>query len=93
MHSFPNAQSGVQSVLYNFVEQVLLDLLRKEVIEETLDAHVTTFFDTDEAAKGLSKRLLASTFFMALIANFNRRKSNTAMQDKKCSTTIASKDL
>lgn len=37
----------------------MLDQLRKDVIQKTLDAHVAKFFDTNAAAVGLSKRWLA----------------------------------
>lgn len=36
--SYLNAQSGIRSVLYNFVEQVMLNRLRKDVIGQTLNA-------------------------------------------------------
>lgn len=51
--SFHNWQSGIRSVVYNVLEQVILDLLRKDVIGETLEAHIGKVFDTDEAAEGL----------------------------------------
>lgn len=35
-----NVQSSGQSVVYNVVEHVMLDLVCKDVIRETLDAHL-----------------------------------------------------
>lgn len=38
-----DAQSRVQSVLYNFVEQMMLDLLCKDFIGETLNEHTAKY--------------------------------------------------
>lgn len=62
--TFHNTQNGVRSEGHNFVEQVMLDLLLKHVIRETLFAHIAKFVDTDEASEGLSKRELTSSCFM-----------------------------
>lgn len=56
-----NTQRGVQSIIYNFVEQVVLDLLLKDVIGKSLNAHTLKSFDTDASAEGLRKRLLTSS--------------------------------
>lgn len=39
--SIYNAQRGIRSVLYNVVEQKMLDLLLKKVIREISDAHIS----------------------------------------------------
>lgn len=54
-------QTGVRSVVCKAVEQVMLDVLRKNVIRETLDAQTAKYFDTDAAAEWLSKRLFISS--------------------------------
>lgn len=46
---FHNAQSGFRSVVHNVVEQVMLDMYSKDVIEEMKDAHIANFFESDEA--------------------------------------------
>lgn len=53
----------------------MLELLRNEVIENTLivfkntlDAHIAKFFDTDAAAYRLSQRLLTLNTFIAPIS-------------------------
>lgn len=43
--SLYNARSGVRSVAYNVVEQMMLYLLRKNVIGKTLYAHIVKNFD------------------------------------------------
>lgn len=60
--------------MYNVREQVMLYLLRKDVMGETLEAHISKSFDTYAAADRLLKKDLTSSSFMALIATFVRRK-------------------
>lgn len=71
----------------------MLVMLRKDVIEETLDAQIAKRFDTDAASKRLSKRLLTSSSFMAPITTFVRRKLNTTMEYMEFSVTFASTAL
>lgn len=40
---FHNAQRGMRQVVYDVVEQLILDLVRKDVIEEKLNAHLAIF--------------------------------------------------
>lgn len=46
MTSFQNGQSSIRSVVYKFATQVMLDLLCKDVIGETLDGHIVKILDT-----------------------------------------------
>lgn len=80
--SYHDTQSVIGSVLYNVVVQVILDLLPKEVISETLEAYLVRFFDTYAAAYRLSKKLLASSSFMALIATFVPRKTDSVIANQ-----------
>lgn len=50
--SFQNAQSGIRSLVYNVVEQVVLDMQRKDAIGETVYIQIAKFFDSDAAAGG-----------------------------------------
>lgn len=68
--TFHNAQGGVQYVVYNIDDQVMLDLPSEEFIGETSDSHITQFLETDETAEGLLKRLLTFTCFIAPIVTF-----------------------
>lgn len=88
-----NVQSGVQSVLYNFVEQVNIDLLLKDLIGDTLDAHIMNKFNAYVAAEGLSKSLLTSSSLMAPIATLVRRNAYTVMNNMEDSVFNASKEL
>lgn len=74
--TFHNGQSGVGSVVYNVVEQIMLDLLFKDVIGECFDAHIAKAVDMDEAAEGFWSRLLSSSSLMAPIATFIRQKTD-----------------
>lgn len=71
----------------------MLDRLREKVISDTLDAHIANCFKTDVATHELSKRLLNSSLSTAPIASVIRAKTDTAMKNKKYSTTLESKDL
>lgn len=60
-----NAQSsdfmhGLQSAVYKVAERVVLDLLRRAVIGETLDEHSAKRFGSNDAADGVSRWLLTS---------------------------------
>lgn len=84
--SFFKAQCSIQSVFYNVAEQVLLELLRKYVIEKMLDAYIAKLLETNGAAEGLRKRLLACSFSMARSVNFHRRKTDAATKEKEYTT-------
>lgn len=56
----------------------MLQLFRKHVIEDALDAHITKFLDTDAETERLPKRLLTSSFLMAPIVAFPRGKMDTS---------------
>lgn len=49
--SFHNEQSGIRLVYYNVVKQVVLDMPRTEVMEESLDAHIAKYSDIYVAAE------------------------------------------
>lgn len=86
-----NAESGLRSVLYNVVEQVMVDMLQRDVIGKTLDAHIAKFLCTDEVAEGVSTRLLTLPFLMAPMGTSVRRKTDTATEKKKFSTAVEPK--
>lgn len=44
-----NSQSCIRSVVLNSLQQAMLNLLRKDVIEETLSSHIAECFDTNTA--------------------------------------------
>lgn len=86
-----NAESGTRSVVYIVVEQVMLALLRKKVVRDTLNADIVNYCNTDVAANKLSKRLMTSSSFMTPITTFVRQKMDTAMESKNHNTALESK--
>lgn len=53
---------------------MLFSLLRGEVIDDTLDKHVSKYFDTSDIADKVREKLLSSNVFLALIAAFIQRE-------------------
>lgn len=89
--SHHNAQSEIRSAMYNVREQIMLDLLRKEIIGETLGGHVAKLLDTDAAINRLSKELLTSSLFVALIVTFVQLENGSAIADQNTVLATASK--
>lgn len=69
----------------------MLDLLRKDVIDEALHAHRAKIFDTDAATGRLSTRSLTLQSFWAPIATFVRRKTDTDIVSQNTAISKASK--
>lgn len=90
--SFHNRQGGIPSVVDKVVLQVMLDLLRKYVFGETVDAHIKKLFDTDAAAEGMLKSFPSPSSFMAPIETFVGCKMDTTMEEREYSTAFASKE-
>lgn len=88
--SLHSAQNGIRSVIYNINAQVMLDLCHKDVIGDTMDAHIAKFLDTNAAADRLSQRLLTLSTFMSPLVTFMRRKIDTAKEEY--STAFLTKD-
>lgn len=77
--------------MYNVVEHVVSDLLRKDIVRYTVGAHVVKFFSPDTAGDRLSQKLLTSTTFMATIVSIIRRHPDTSIEQKN-GTTFAKTD-
>lgn len=73
---YQNSQSSIHSVVYIVVEQVMLNLLRKDAISETLVGHNTKFVNAEAATDRLSDKLLTWSSFLAPIATFERCKTD-----------------
>lgn len=67
-------QRTVRSIFYNVADQVIWELVCWGVIGQTINALVAMFFDKNEAAEGLSEKLLTLTSFVPLIATVSGRK-------------------
>lgn len=92
MTLFHNAQNSIRTVIYDVLEQLMLDLVCEELIRELLKAHITKYIYADAGVAGFSKRLLTARSFMAPIAIFVKRKTVTSMNEKKCSAAVARKE-
>lgn len=90
--SLHNARTNIRPIVYNVVNHIMLELLGKHVIGETLDAHVAKYFYTNAGADGVSKILLTSCSFIAPVATFLRLKMDAAIEYMKYSTVFVSKE-
>lgn len=52
--SFHKRQSSIRSVVYQVVQQVMLDLLRMDVIGEMIEAQIAKLYNMDVVTDGLS---------------------------------------
>lgn len=91
--SFHNAQKGIFAVGYIVFEQVTVPLLPKEVIEDTLDAHIANSLDTDVATDKPSRSSLTFSPFMVPIVTSVGCKTDTDMESMKYSTSPVSKEM
>lgn len=80
-----------RSVVYNIVQQVMLDLLRKEVICKTLNAHFAKFFNREAATYRPSRKILTLSSIMAPVVPFVRRSTDSAIADRGNVASKASK--
>lgn len=65
--SLPNAKNVVRSEVRNVVKQLVYNMLHKDIVEESLDAHVANVFDIYAAAERLLKKFLTFSSSMAPI--------------------------
>lgn len=60
-------KSNFRSVVYNLREQVVLEMLRNDVLQETLNAQIEKFSDNDRTVDGPSKSLLTPSSSVHLL--------------------------
>lgn len=73
---FSKVQISVQSYDYQVILEVVLNMLRKDAIGETLEVHTAKNVDTDAAAKEWLKKLPALASFVAPVATPLRREAD-----------------
>lgn len=66
--AYLNKRTGICSVIYDVDEQVLLHLIRRDVICETLDRHTSTYFNFDDADAKVFGQLFSTNSFITPIA-------------------------
>lgn len=67
-------KSGVCSISLSVLEEAVLDLLGKDVIGETLGAHIGKFIDMDAATITISENVLILSSLMGQIRCFCNAK-------------------
>lgn len=65
-----HAQSGIQSAVYNVIERMMLDALRRDDIWDILDAHITKFFDTFASRQQAVKGVFELEYILGAYSNF-----------------------
>lgn len=83
-------QVKIRSLVYSTLDKLMLDLLCKDIIGNTLITPIAKLFSIDAAADMLSQGVWAKIIFMAIISTFVRHKTDTIIE--KCSTSFATKD-
>lgn len=68
-----------------------MDFLFKDVISETMDAHIAKFSDTEAAADWPLKKLLTSSSFIAPTATFLRCQTDSGIAEDGSVPTKSSK--
>lgn len=89
--SYHNAQVGTYYVVYNLLEQVVMERLSRDTIGETWNAHIAKPFNTFAAADRLSRRVPTSRWFMAMVTMFLPRRMDSAIADLNTVLTKTSK--
>lgn len=90
--SYHKAQRGNCSVVHNALEQVMLDSWRRDVVGETLDAHIAKILDMDPAPDSLTKKFRTSSSFMAPIGTFCTTQNQYSPSGQEWSIRKSSKD-
>lgn len=63
--TYENARAGIFPIISNIVEQVILDLLRRDMIGKTPFEHISSYFDFIDAVNRVQGRLLLAYSFLA----------------------------
>lgn len=74
-----NIRSGVRSVIYKVLEQVLLELLRRDMIDETHNRHIFSNFKGCNAADKVCGKLLSTNSCIAPTVAFNQYRTGEEM--------------
>lgn len=68
--TYEDTYTGVHSLLFSFVEQVLLDLPHQDMSGQTLSTHMAPYFDSNDSADEVCRKILSINSFMATISAF-----------------------
>lgn len=62
--STPSAQGGIRTVMYDAVEDVILDQIRMDVLGQTITKHTDQYFEAGKDNEALGKMLLRNNAFL-----------------------------
>lgn len=77
-----SAQGGIRTMVYDAVEHVILDHIRKAVLDERINQSVEQYFEAGKASEALGNRLLPNEEFLFPIASFVQTQSMDATIDQ-----------
>lgn len=85
---YEEARIGARSVIYNVVEQMLLDLWHLEVMGKTFYNHIGFDFATSDATDKIGEKLLSTKALMVAIAAFSQQVTGKELVVKKSSRRL-----
>lgn len=83
-----SSQGRICTVVYDVFEQVLLDLIRQNVLGEKIDKRISNNLEVGISAKTISNKLLANHAFMTPVAAFVQRKATESVANQHLATTL-----
>lgn len=83
---YENAPTGVRSVVYIVLEQVSLHVVRRDMIGETFEGHISTYFDFNDDAGKIFRELLstANPFKEQVAASIKCRTGKSNCRRTRC---------
>lgn len=82
-HSATLSEQGeVCSLVYDVVEQIIVDQIQTDVLEKTINKQVDIFFKANKATE-LLKKILCNDDGIALIASFIQTQTNKVARDQR----------
>lgn len=79
----PSAQRGIRTVVYDAVENVMLDLVGTAVLGETINNHVDQIFETGKVVAAIGKKFLCKDELLAPIASLVQTQNMDAIKDQR----------
>lgn len=72
--------------MYGTLQNVIYELVRKAVLDETIDKHVDKFFEAGRTIEAFDKSLLRNDETLVLIASYVETKAMDKIADQARST-------
>lgn len=84
--TYEKSRTGARYVVYNVVKQIIFDLLRRDLMDKTLDQHIAKYFNTSDTVERVRANVVSKNAFMAPITAFIQRCTSKAV-DTECIAT------